>query len=101
MQFNTRIGLLITSVIAVIICILFNKAIDVWYIFGSIGASSILIPLIKIIFKPDYKISYPTLTLIAPVAIASVWIYLGYPYNIDPIFPGIISSFILNNLFTN
>ena len=101
MQFNTKIGLLITSVIAVIICISFNKAIDVWYIFGSIGASSILIPLIKIIFKPDYKISYPTLTLIAPVAIASVWIYLGYPYNIDPIFPGIISSFILNNLFTN
>ena len=95
-QFNTRIGLLMTSIIAVIICISFKEAIDVWYIFGSIGASSILIPLIKIIFNPHYKISYPTLTLIIPVAIACLWIYLGYPYNIDPIFPGIISSFILN-----
>ncbi len=96
MKFNTRIGLLITSILAIIICISFNKVIDIWYIFGSIGASSILIPLIKIIFNTDYKINYPTLTLIVPAAIASVWIYLGYPYNIDPIFPGIFSSFILN-----
>ena len=96
MKFNTRIGLLITSIIAVVICISFNKVIDIWYVFGSIGASSLLIPLIKIIFNTDYKINYPTMTLIMPAAIASVWIYLGYPYNIDPIFPGILSSFILN-----
>ena len=95
-KFNTRIGLLITSIKAVVICISFNKVIDIWYIFGSIGASSILIPLIKIIFNPHYKTSYPTLTLITPVCVACVWIYLGYPYNIDPIFPGIMSSFILN-----
>ena len=96
MKFNTRIGLLITSIIAVVICISFNKVIDIWYVFGSIGASSLLIPLIKIIFNTDYKINYPTLTLIIPSAIASIWIYLGYPYNIDPIFPGMLSSFILN-----
>jgi len=96
MKFNTRIGLLITSIIAVVICISFNKVINIWYVFGSIGASSILIPLLKIIFNTDYKINYPTLTLIVPGAIASIWIYLGYPYNIDPIFPGIVSSFILN-----
>ncbi len=96
MKFNTRIGLLITSIIAVVICISFNKVIDIWYVFGSIGASSLLIPLIKIIFNTDYKINYPTLTLIMPAAIASIWIYLGYPYNIDPIFPGMFSSFILN-----
>jgi hypothetical protein len=87
---------LITSIIAVIICISFDEVIDVWYISGSIGASSILIPLIKIIIKPDYKISYPTLTLITPIVIAIVWIYLSNPYNIDPIFPGILISFILN-----
>ena len=96
MKFNTRIGLLITSIIAVVICISFNKVIDIWYVFGSIGASSLLIPLIKIIFNTDYKIDYPALTLLIPAAIASIWIYLGYPYNIDPIFPGMISSFILN-----
>ena len=96
MKFNTRIGLLITSIIAVVICISFNKVIDIWYVFGSIGASSLLIPLIKIIFNTDYKINYPTMTLIMPAAIASIWIYLGYPYNIDPIFPGMLSSFILN-----
>ena len=101
MQFNTRIGLLITSILAVIICISFNKVIDIWYIFGSIGASSILIPLIKIIFDPHYKIRYPSLTLIAPATIATIWIYLGYPYNIDPIFPGILSSFILNKPVRN
>ena len=95
-KFNTRIGLLITSIIAVVICISFNKVIDVWYVFGSIGASSLLIPLIKIIFNPNYRIAYPTLTLIIPAAIASGWIYLGYPHNIDPIFPGMLSSFILN-----
>ena len=40
--------------------------------------------------------NYPTLTLLIPASIASIWIYLGYPYNIDPIFPGMLSSFILN-----
>ena len=30
MKFNTRIGLLITSIIAVVICISFNKVIDIW-----------------------------------------------------------------------
>ena len=95
MRFNTRIGLSITSIIAVIICISFNEAIDVWYVFGSIGASSILIPLIKIIFKPNYKVIYPTLTLTIPAVIAIIWIYLGYPYNIDPIFPGLLTSFFL------
>ena len=95
-KFNARIGLLITSIIAVVICISFNKVIDIWYVFGSIGASSLLIPLIKIIFNPNYRIAYPALTLIIPAAIASGWIYLGYPYNIDPIFPGMLSSFILN-----
>ena len=96
MKYNTRIGLLFTSIIAIVICISFNKVIDIWYVFGSIGASSLLIPLIKIIFNTDYKIDYPTLTLIIPAAITSIWIYLGYPYNIDPIFPGMLSSFILN-----
>ena len=95
-KFNARIGLLITSIIAVVICISFNKVIDIWYVFGSIGASSLLIPLIKIIFNPNYRIAYPALTLIIPAAIASGWIYLGYPQNIDPIFPGMLSSFILN-----
>ncbi len=96
MKFNTRIGLLITSIIAVVICISFNKVINIWYVFGSIGASSLLIPLIKIIFNPNYRIAYPAITLIVPAAIASIWIYLGYPYNIDPIFPGIVISCILN-----
>ena len=95
-KFNARIGLLITSIIAVVICISFNKVIDIWYVFGSNGASSLLIPLIKIIFNPNYRIAYPALTLIIPAAIASGWIYLGYPHNIDPIFPGMLSSFILN-----
>ena len=74
-KFNTRIGLLITSIIALVICISFNKVIDIWYVFGSIGASSLLIPLIKIIFNPNYRIAYPALTLIIPGVFSSFILY--------------------------
>jgi len=102
-QYNTKIGLLITSVVALIICALFSKVIDVWYIFGSIGVATILIPLISVILNPDYKIYNPTLTIICPLIVVIIWIYLDNPYNIDSMYPGILISFLVNryNRFIN
>ena len=95
-KLNTIIGLVATSLISVIICISFKNVIDIWYVFGTIGASSILIPLLNIILNPNYKIKHPTLTILTPIAVVLIWSYLGTPYGIDAIFPGLFCSMILN-----
>ena len=36
--YNTRIGILVTSILSILIIISFQNIIDIWYVFGSIGA---------------------------------------------------------------
>ena len=92
---NTQIGLLFTSITTLIIIFFFNRAIDIWYVFGSIAASAILIPFLLLIYNFK-KIKRPTICLILPIISCVFWIYAGYPYNIDAIYPGLLTSIITN-----
>tara|TARA_Y100001970_G_scaffold139103_1_gene171111 strand:+ start:1946 stop:3244 length:1299 start_codon:yes stop_codon:yes gene_type:complete len=92
---NTQIGLLFTSIIALIIIFFFNRAIDIWYVFGSIAASAILIPFLLLIYNFK-RIKRPAICLILPIISCAFWIYAGYPYNIDAIYPGLLTSIIAN-----
>ena len=96
---NIRIGLILTSIVSVIIVYSFEEVVHIWYMFGSIAASSILIPFLLILFKPETKISYPEFCLITPILINFIWIFIGYPFNIDSIYPGITSSLIITYIF--
>ncbi len=96
MIYNVKIGLIITIIVSLIISISFTQIIDIWYIFGSIGASSILIPFIKVLFIPNKKISTPILSITIPIIVCVLWILYGYPYGIDCMYPGIATSLLLN-----
>ena len=93
---KVQIGVVITSIISLIIVFYFKNVIDIWYVFGSIGASSILIPLIKLFNNPKKRIFYPTLTLIIPALICFIWIILGNPLGIDCLYPGVFTSLCIN-----
>tara|TARA_Y100000996_G_scaffold405851_1_gene381512 strand:- start:230 stop:1009 length:780 start_codon:yes stop_codon:yes gene_type:complete len=93
--FNHKLALLTIGVISYIIAINFKFVIDIWYIFGSIAASSLLIPFLFSIFNSNKTIKYPILTLSLPILISSIWIYLKYPFGIDLMYPGILVSAIL------
>tara|TARA_Y100000996_G_scaffold314958_1_gene251185 strand:- start:185 stop:820 length:636 start_codon:yes stop_codon:yes gene_type:complete len=95
-RFSNKVALLIIGLLSYIISINFIQVIDIWYIFGSIAASSILIPFLIIIFKPNKIIKYPTITLITPIFVSLIWIYLDYPYGINLMYPGVLTSGLLS-----
>ena len=93
---NVRWGLFITAILSFILCYLFQNAIEYWYIFGTLAASSILIPLMKLFNNPKKKIFYPILTLTIPPIVCFIWIILGNPLGIDCLYPGILTSLCIN-----
>ena len=96
---GTQFGLLITAIISYCIILNFKQVIDIWYIFGSIAASSILIPFLTLIFTPNKRLRVPMIVMLIPFFTAVIWIILDYPFNIDSMYPGFLSSCILCYLF--
>ena len=64
-----RICLLITGVVSLILCYNFENAINIWYVFGSIGASSILIPFLGLLFINGYNVKYESIVILLPLLI--------------------------------
>ena len=94
-QKNTKTGIILTGLISYLIAIKFDFVIDVWYIFGSIAASSILTPFLLMLFNKKSVLKFPVLSLTIPIMISIIWIYLKYPYGIDLMYPGILSSLLM------
>ena len=92
---NTKISLIIIGILSYLISINFNYVIDIWYIFGSIAGSSILLPFLLLLFKPNIKIKFPILTLILPIIVCLTWFYYEYPLGLDIMYPGILVSFTM------
>jgi len=90
-----KYSLLIIGIVSFIIATNFNHVIDVWYIFGSLAASSLLIPFLLLIFKPNRIIKYPIFSMILPLITGLIWFYFEYPFGIDIMYPGLLISGIL------
>jgi len=85
----TQTGIIITSIMSVLLILFigynnFNYVIDFWYSFGSLAASTILIPFIFLLNKSEFKlgiliICIPGLIFIISYFILELWfsIYLG------------------------
>ena len=90
-----KYSLIIIGIISFLIATNFKYVIDVWYIFGSLAASSLLIPFLLLVFKPNRLIRFPITSMILPIIIALTWFYLEYPFGIDLMYPGLLISGIL------
>ena len=40
----TRIGLVLTTLLAVLMALFFRSVVDIWYVFGSVGTPALLLP---------------------------------------------------------
>ena len=90
-----KYSLFIIGIISFIIATNFNYVVDVWYIFGSLAASSLLIPFLLLIFKPNRIIKYPVISMILPLITGFIWFYFENPFGIDIMYPGLLISGIL------
>ena len=105
---SIKISMLLSIVFSFIIALFFNSAINIWYVCGSFGVSALLLPLIISSFK--FKtVTIPRSFIIIPAIITMLWFLYGmyngingyplYPFNIEPMYPGLASSYSLYIIF--
>ncbi len=92
----TRIGIVVTAGISVVLATFFENALDIWYVVGSFGVSTIFIPLLCIFYNQGLRA--PLLMLVIPLVITLGW-FIFPLYSIDPMYPGLLSSAICFLIF--
>jgi len=106
----SRIGVLVTFLIAMIIAYFLPSVVGIWYTFGSLFIPALLIPVVSSYFPRFQLYGQSTLFLmIFAFAVSAIQLTLGYlngsqaeplyPYGIEPIFPGLALSSLLYVIF--
>ncbi|MGD9899059.1 MAG: sodium:solute symporter [Calditrichaceae bacterium] len=99
----TRIGLIITAIISIILIFLMPSVIEIWYNLGSLFIPPLLLPLVTAYF-PRWQISSnATMLLMCLSFVVSLVFFVPgqmnsfngqpmYPFGLEPFFPGLIVS---------
>jgi len=102
----TRIGILISAVLGILLIIIYPSVIDLWYVIGSVFIPGMLVPVLGIYLKPfQLKPNYVMISIIACTALSFAWLMLGtfiptsgqgYLYlGIEPFYPGLFLAIFL------
>ena len=91
-------GLLVTSFIALTLAFSMPSVVELWYNLGSIIVPGLVIPFL-LSFNNSLK-SGIILMMVCPALISILWIISGlllgnYPFNIEPFYPGILTSALI------
>mgnify|MGYP000334502967 CR=1 FL=1 len=97
----SRLGLIFSAAMAVLIALLLRSVIDIWYIFGTLSTCALLLPVASS-FSPSWRMtSRGATTAIAASGLTVIgWFLIGhfgedYPGAIDPIYPGLVVSLLI------
>jgi len=99
----TRLGLFISSGLAVLWALFFRSVIDIWHAFGSIGTPALLVVVFfSFVGRRRLSASHAFIMIITSGLLSLVWYcskYLGdsgdYWFRLEPIFPGLTVSILL------
>ena len=64
---------------------------DIWYVTGSFAVSGVFIPLLCSFYNK--KVNSPLIMIVIPILVTMGWFLFGAD-TIDPMYPGLFSSFI-------
>ena len=92
----TKIGIIVSASISIILAIFFENAVDIWYVTGSFGVSALLVPMLCALYNKG--VSSPFIFILVPFTITGIW-FMFTPLTIDPMYPGLISSILYFLLF--
>ena len=93
---RTRVGLLVSAVLAAVGALLFDSAVQVWHHVGSVVTATLLLPVLAVNLPPRWR---PTeIGAVAAMVLAAVtatgWILAsnadGYPRGVEPMFPAML-----------
>ena len=90
-------GLVVTCFIALILVFSFPSVVQLWYSIGSTIIPGLLLPFFLSFSKLKLNI---VPSMIIPTLISSIWLFIGYifggyPFNIEPFYPGLLTSIII------
>jgi SSS family solute:Na+ symporter len=103
----TRIGLIVSVTLAILLALFFRSVVEIWYTFGSIGTPALLMPLLSsFIGKRRLSSPHAFLSIVLCGGLSLVWYGSQYMTSsgffwlgIQPIFPGLILSLALYLMF--
>lgn len=98
----TKVALLLGALLTVVIAMFFESVVTVWYGFGSIGTSILLVPLLTTFFgRRRMRPGTVLLSMAISGLLSSLWLWSktltsdsSYWLGMEPIFPGLASSLI-------
>jgi SSS family solute:Na+ symporter len=95
---RTRLGLVLSAILAAAGAMLFDSAVQVWHDIGSVVTATLLLPVLAIHLPPPWKPNQrrAVTAMLAAATISTSWIILrsgsGYPLGLEPMFPALIAS---------
>ncbi len=106
-NFYTKIGLVITTVVSILFAIYFPSVVDLWYIVGTLTIPGLLIPVVTSYFEglaPSSR--YAFLIMVSGFVFSFASFVIGqifktpdgnpvYPFGLEPMFPGLIASILV------
>jgi SSS family solute:Na+ symporter len=98
--FYTRIGLMVTFVLAIAPLLIFDSVVEIWYLFGTVGTPALMVPVFfSFVGKRRLPATYAFISIITSGSISLIWYLSSYYnadgsfwFNVEPIFPGLILS---------
>ncbi len=104
--FMTKIGILISLGISIVLALFFDSIVDMWYYIGTIGISALIVPILFGFFYKGKKSSLAAFfSMIAGSVTSLIWVVHGflnaqygwpvYIYGIEPLYPGLFASLIV------
>ena len=103
----TRLGLIVTMIVATVPLLVFGSVVDIWHVLGSVGTPALLVPVFfSFVGRRRLKPVHALTSIVGSGGISLVW-YLSkyytadgnYWYGTEPIFPGLLFSVILFVVF--
>jgi SSS family solute:Na+ symporter len=109
-NYYTRIGLILTAVISIALCILFPSVIELWYVIGSLFIPPMLVPLFTAYFEKFKTSTRKTFIIMIGSFSFSFCSFLwgqfhqtgnnpDYLMGLEPFFPGFFLSILLYVIF--
>lgn len=103
----TRVGLVISTILAIVLAIYFRSVIEIWYLYGTIGAPALVVPMVTtFVGKRRLPPKYALVSVLASGGLSLLWYILSYHggeaawLGVEPIFPGLALSLVIFALFS-
>lgn len=98
----TRLGLIVTAGISLVLAWAFPSVVRLWYTIGSVAVPGLLVPFLST-FRKEWKIPSMATMMIVSSGISLVWLVVGvirgghipaYPLGLEPFYPGLAVSLL-------